>query len=225
MVLALWTSVSVIGNATAAFGQADAQAFPESPISFDIPAQQLTSALDAYSLTAGLQVLYDSKLGTMRRSTALRGVLPPDLALRILLEGTGLTAVYSGNSFAVVQFDSDRRTSGPEDVRYTSYFALIQGSIERAFCRHPETMPGRYRLALQFGIGMSGEVLRPRLLATTGVPRRDAMIADLLNGLTIEQPPPSTMPQPVTMIVSPRSPDQTGDCSPAGNRSLRRGEQ
>jgi hypothetical protein len=208
--MAVWASALIVGASVAALGHS-----PERTIDFDIPAQTLTSALDAYSVAAGLEVMYDSSLGVTRRSTALRGVLPADIALRVLLEGTGLTAVYSGSSFAVVPLATTRQTSGSEITAYTSYFALIQGNIERAFCRRPETMPGQYRLALQFGIGMSGEVLHPQLLASTGDLRRDAMITDLLHGLTIEQPPPPAMPQPVTLVVSPRSPNQTGDCRPA----------
>ena len=186
------------------------------PVRFEIAAQPLAPALDAYAATAGLEVLYDSELAAGRRSTAVRGVLMPDVALRVLLEGTGLTVFYTDNAFAIVPVPSNRRGNAPSNglVRsdHMPYLALVQAAIERAFCQQAETTPGQYRAALRFRLGTSGEVLSPQLLGSTGDRDRDRKIGELLGQLSIEQPPPPGMPQPVTMIVSPRAPAQSGDC-------------
>lgn len=183
-------------------------------IDFNIPAQPLSSALNAYSAVAGLQVFYDDSLASGRRSTAVSGGLASDVALRVLLEGTGLIAVFAGSAFAVVPAPRDgRASSGPGSPGYQPYFATIQHSIAQAFCRHSQTVPGDYRLALRFHIDASGEVLLAELLHSSGSAQRDQAIVDLLRGLRMAEPPPAGLPQPVTMLISPRPRSQTGDCN------------
>lgn len=202
--------------ATTAIGQTDVQrrrTREETPVGFQIAAQPLAPALDAYAAATGLQVLYDGDLAAGRRSTAVTGVLMPDVALRVLLEGTGLTVLYTENAFAIVPAPSTRQDRpGPVRSNHLAFLALVQGTIERAFCQQAETMPGPYRVALQFRIGTSGEVLYPELLSSTGNPQRDRTIAELLRRLRVEQSPPPGMAQPFTMVISPRPPAQSGDC-------------
>jgi hypothetical protein len=130
------------------------------PTSFDIPAQPLVRALDAYSAATGLMVLYDSNLAEGHRSTAVSGVLMPDVAIRTLLEGTGLVVFSAGRAFAIEAGPSDQQdgvvTSNAAEM---SYLALVQQAVERSFCEKPETKPGEYRAAVQFRIGISGEIL------------------------------------------------------------------
>jgi hypothetical protein len=188
-----------------------------SPIGFDISAQPLASALDAYVKVTGLEVLYDSELAIGRRSTAVSGTLMPDVALRILLEGTELNVEYSANAFAIVPapmpHHGKEQAIGSVRPSQLPYLAIVQGTIERAFCERADTAPGSYRVVLQFRIGTSGEILYPRLLGSTGEAERDRAIEDLLRRLHIPQPPPPGMPQPLTMVVSPRPPAQSGDCA------------
>jgi hypothetical protein len=156
-------------------------------------------------------VLYDSGLAEGRRSTAVRGVLMPDVAIRVLLEGTGLVVFNAGKAFTI---EPDAR-NGMEgfDVAKQPYLALVQRAVERLFCETPETRPGDYRAAVQFRIDPSGEVLSPALLSSTGDRQRDRMILELLNRLRIQRGPPPEMAQPISMIIAPRSPAQSGDCS------------
>jgi hypothetical protein len=203
-----------LGLMVGARGQSSSQgvAALDRPISLDIPAQPLASALESYTALTGLQALYDSELATSRRSTAVKGLLMPDVALRVLLEGTGLTVLSTTNAFAIVPVPSTRQDNSKSLADHMPYLAIVQHDIERAFCRLPETMPGNYRVALRFDIGAAGNVLHPQLLSSTGDPRRDGLIADVLRDLSIEKAPPPGMSQPVTMIVTPRPPAQTGDC-------------
>jgi hypothetical protein len=212
----VWALVWLLGAAASGVAQTDFRrdTRTETPISFNVPAQSLASALEAYSATAGLEVFYDSNLAAGRRSTAVKGTIAPDVALRVLLEGTGLTVVYAEKAFAIVPAASPRQGDGSSLTSQIPYLTNIQREIERAFCRRPQSVPGQYRLALRFGIGTSGEVLHPQLLGSTGDPQRDELIADLLRDLNIGQSPPPGLPQPITMIVLPRPPAQTGDCGP-----------
>jgi hypothetical protein len=213
-VLMLGATGRVVGQTAI---QADART--EAPASFDIPAQPLVRALDAYSTATGLMVLYDSDLAEGRRSTAVNGVLLPDVAIRVLLEGTGLVAFSAGKAFAVEPEAQPRGADVSGAVRQP-YLALVQQAIERAFCDGTETRPGEYRAALQFRIGISGEVSSPELLSSTGDRQRDRAIVELLGRVRIPRGPPPEMAQPVSMIISPRPPAQSGDCGFPGKSPL-----
>jgi hypothetical protein len=211
---------ALVGVGAAA--RAEAQGIAAAPASFDIAAQPLAAALDAYSAATGMQVIYDGALASGRRSTAVEGAMAPDQALRLLLEGTGLVVVYSASKvFTVVPKPAAPAARAVTIDDYMPYLAAVQSSIAAVFCRHPLTAPGEYRIEFRFWIDPTGKVSRSQLLGSTHDDRRDQAIVRLLDGLTIDRPPPSAMPQPVVMAISPRSPAETGDCA-AGNSGLQK---
>ena len=66
-------------GADAAAGQQGAAAAAP-PMTFDIPSQPLTSALESYGAASKREVLYDARLATGRRSGEVRGVFAPSEA-------------------------------------------------------------------------------------------------------------------------------------------------
>jgi hypothetical protein len=185
----------------------------EDRILFDIPAQSMPAALESYSSVTGRAVIYDADLVTALRSNAVRGMLLPKEALRLMIEGRGLSIVFGVNNvFALVP--------GPPPVLSRSevadgrrpYFALIQRQIEDAFCRDAITRPGGYRIALSFWLGPRGDIERPRLLGSSGSVRRDEAILGLVGEVQVEEPPPPSLPMPVVLVISPKPPELTGDC-------------
>ena len=181
-------------------------------VDFDIGSQPLVSALDAYSAATGLQVVYDATLAGGRRAQAVKGSMTPDMALQLLLEGTGLVAVYAAaNAFTIVPAATAPQTASMRG--FMPYLAAVQSSVEEAFCRSALTAPGGYRIKFKFWIGHAGEVLQPQLLGSTDDSARDQAIAAVLRAVVIGRPPPPDMPQPVMMAVSPRPPSETGDCA------------
>ncbi len=87
--LALLTNAAVPGSA-------HAQAIPSQQgasqaIAFNIPAQDLGGALNAFADRAGLRLLFPSNLVAGRRSAGLAGTLTRNQALTRLLAGSGLT--------------------------------------------------------------------------------------------------------------------------------------
>lgn len=87
--LALPCLMIALGSAPALAGP------PPAPVSFNIEAGSLESALLAYAHQSGLQLLYSADLVAGRRAPALHGALAPDQALERLLAGTGLVAQRS----------------------------------------------------------------------------------------------------------------------------------
>lgn len=70
---------------------------------FDIPAQPLPSALQAFAVQANMQLLYVYDAVANRRANAVRGNLDKHQALNLLLQNTGLRASYSAADVATIE--------------------------------------------------------------------------------------------------------------------------
>jgi hypothetical protein len=208
------------GPAGGAFAVAqEGNASQASWLHFDIPAQPLTSALQAYSIVTGREVFYDGALVLGRRSATVSGIFPPDAALRTLLQGTEFVPRALGsNGFTITlappaAIDPSGPTSAPApDGSYEWYFAALQTNLREVLCGSSETRPGSYRLIIKFWLDPSGAILRPALIGSTGNPDRDKAFVAALPTAKANGPPPVGMPQPVTMVVFPGPSGELGEC-------------
>jgi hypothetical protein len=80
----------------------------DAPMIFQIPAQPLATALQAYGQRAGVQVLYESDSAAGRQSVAVEGEFTRNEALKLLLSRTNLEVHYTR---------SDAITLAPRGVR------------------------------------------------------------------------------------------------------------
>ncbi|MBY8823332.1 TonB-dependent siderophore receptor [Sphingomonas colocasiae] len=71
--------------------------------SFSIPAGDLRAALQAFSSSTGIQLVYSSDLVVGKRSSGVSGEMTAQAALARLLAGTGLSARMSGNSATITR--------------------------------------------------------------------------------------------------------------------------
>jgi hypothetical protein len=191
---------------------------------FDIPAQPLDHALEAYEQATGTVGVYNGTLAVGRVSHALKGRLAPEIALLLLLKDSGLKAERLADDTFVVIPDAGQTAAmktpsaiaavalANQDTAEQRYSALVQAGIGQSLCARPETRPGTYRLVLRFWIGSSGEVARLKLLGSTGDPGRDAAISATVGRLSVGEPPPAAMAQPFTMVILPRSANASIDC-------------
>jgi hypothetical protein len=219
-----WCGAVVVGAALTIWARFASAA--ELPIEFDLPAQPLASALDAYIAVTGFVVVYNGNLAMGQLSHAVTGRLMPKVALSLLLEDSGLVAEYTAaNAFVLLPAPGKPAVvntplniglaalsqQGSSERRYSG---LLQGRINDALCAQQATKPGDYRAAINFRIGVSGEVIQLKLLSSTGDAQRDAAIVDIAGRVAIGEPPPPRMVQPFTMVVLPRSSGGTVDCPP-----------
>jgi TonB family protein len=105
---------------------------------------------------------------------------------------------------------------GPAKARataFTSYFALIQAGLRSAFCKAPAIRTDASEIRVQLWIAPSGTVAKAELLASSGSEARDRDYLQALQSLAIGAPPAS-MPQPVTMLILPRSSQDAAQCAP-----------
>ncbi len=187
---------------------------PGKPIAFDISSRSLDDALLAYGERTRYTALVDSTRTAGRRSGSATGVLTPEQALNEVLSGTGLVAQFSTpTAFALVPAPPPTRDESASEMsaQYRSYFAAIQSTIRRALCPHAETRPGSYRAALQIWIDGAGAIQRSEVIGSTDIPERDSRIEIMLLKAAIGVPPPG-LPQPVTIVLTPRSTDPSLEC-------------
>jgi len=177
-------------------------------ISFDIPAQPLAEALHAFSQQSGMAVLVDRELTARQRSMPLTGAFSARDGVQRLLEGTGLAARYSSaDAFTVQRVQLPAALPGARNRNAAgeagNYARTLQYAVEQALCAFALTRPGRYRAALQVWIDDRGVLAHSRLLASTGDHRRDTALVERLRALRLERPPPTSLAQPVTLLLLP----------------------
>jgi TonB family protein len=187
----------------------DSEAAPEGPMTFDLPAQPLVSALEAYGAATGRQVVYESRLASGRRSTAVKGSLTAEAALRRLLAGTGIVPRYmAADGFVLVPEPAPVTpptfpiNTAPLPV-VTQYYGRIQAGLRQSFCADERVRSRGYRVAVGFWIGASGAVTRSVLLDSTGDRGLDATLGRDLRKVNVGEAPPVGFAQPVVMVITP----------------------
>jgi hypothetical protein len=219
--------VAGICGAAAQDGQV---ANPGRPMTFHIPSQPLSAALQAYGQTTGVQVLYESNSALGKTSVAVEGSFAPQAALRLLLAATDLkvryirpdaitlappdaenVAVAPGSSLvgaADLSLGTLRvrgSTDGDETARLNQYSERVQLDIQNALRKDASTRDGSYRAVLDLWIDPARRIERTDLFRSTGDRERDAAIAVALRGVAIGSPAPANAPRPVRISIVVRS--------------------
>ncbi|HEX4182630.1 MAG TPA: TonB family protein [Caulobacteraceae bacterium] len=201
---------------------------PVPVVDFSIPAQPLAAALDAYSAESGVQVLYASALAQDRRSPGVAGRINPTDALQQLLAGTGLVARYTdGRAAAFVLVPAQGPTDaglppsyagpimaldtihveGPPVLKgggggHELYARYVQSGILVALRRDRLLRGQSYAVSLHVWVGASGRLDRAEVFNGAGDAALDRHIVEAVQGLSIDQPPPRDLPQPVHVVVA-----------------------
>lgn len=175
-------------------------------LNLEIPSQPLEDALYAFGAATGISVLVDGRDIVGLRSTAVTGTFTSWHALRILLMGTGFDARQMKGGAVTLS----RATANSGEFR--AYSAVLQNAVLAQLCKDGELRLGTFRLALQFWLDDMGHVRRVALLSSTGDSVRDRRIQERLAGISAEAPP-RDLPQPVGMVILPRPPHVSGDCT------------
>lgn len=206
----------LVSNVDSTVATSDGKAEPSGLMTFDLPVQPLVSALETYGAISGWQVVYDGALARGRQSAAVKGTFAPDVALRMLLTGTGLVPRYMAADGIVLMPDpaalrarqSLTVNTAPLAV-VTQYYGRIQLGLRQSFCADGRTRSGGYRIAVGLWIGASGAITRSALLDSTGDPSFDATLDHVIRTISIGAPPPAGFAQPVVLVITP---DMTRDC-------------
>lgn len=191
-------------------------------LSLDLPAQDLEHALQAYSRATGMAVLVDRELTRGRRSIGVRGRFTAQEALAMLLTGSGLMARYArSDAFTlqtpqVSQLPPTKGAAARSAARINnSYATALQQAIETSLCRSPLTRPGSFRALVQVWVNPNGVIEHSRLVSSTGDEQRDEALVRSLSAARVQRPAPSSLRQPVTLLLMPDTTGTRMECTAA----------
>lgn len=203
-----WIRMALVLCCGAVCAQAATSAAPaEGLFEFDLASQPLATALRAYASTVRRPSVFRSEMVAGKTSPALHGRYSAQVALALLLEGTGLAfeTVDSDGIQAVVLVAVPMATLAvrPSGLSLGDYAGLLQTGVWSGVCDDARTAPGAYRALLRFQVDGAGQVQRPRLLGPPGDAVRDAALLEVLRRVRLDQAPPPDFPQPVTLLIEP----------------------
>ncbi len=186
-------------------------------VDLDIAPQELTTALERFSRATGMAVLVDHALSNRRQTLGVQGRFTPSEGLNVLLRGTGLAAHYAREDAFTLQPVRVREVPVPRGavpgLSDSNYAAAIQTAIQRNLCASPLTRPGSFRALLQVWIGRDGVIQHSRLVSSTGDPIRDRALVNSMQNLRIDRPAPTSLRQPVTLLLLPDSSGKRMECT------------
>ncbi|HEY4317898.1 MAG TPA: TonB C-terminal domain-containing protein [Herbaspirillum sp.] len=177
-------------------------------ILFDIPAQPLQNALDAFGAASGFSGLYSVTSTAGRISSPVQGRYSPDAALRMLIGDTGLAVRYTAADAFILEPESADAAPAAAHAG-DAYYGALQSQVRGAFCGDSRLARGDYRLAMSFRVDGQGKVRQAALLSSTGDAARDHAVLETLAGIRLEHPPADPS-KPFTMLILPG----TANCSP-----------
>jgi iron complex outermembrane receptor protein len=150
---------STILGCSSLFAPAIAQAQQQTAaqaVNFNIPAQSLRSAINAFTRATGWEVGFTSAAVDGKRSTAVSGTMAPSQALRSLLAGTGINAQISGPSTAaLVANAAGNESAAAADGSLVLETITVQGANPNSTMELPEAYAGG-QVATGGQVGMLG---------------------------------------------------------------------
>jgi Secretin and TonB N terminus short domain len=193
----------------------------DAPITFQIPAQPLATALQAYGQRAGVQVLYESDSAAGRQSVAVEGQFTRNQALELLLSGSNLEVHYTkSDAITIAPRNVGGKDEPPADPLVKADLSIgelrvhapsqsggesVQLDIQSALRKNPKTRSGNYRAVLDLWIDSARVIQRTAMLQSTGEADRDTAVTAALQGLTTSRPPPANAPQPIRVVIVVKS--------------------
>ena len=174
------------------------------PVAFEIPAQPLQQALEAYSAVTGLDVFYTAVIAERRNSNAAIGAFTPRQAIQIMLAGSGYVARVTVPGALVIVAERSGPASGMRapDARFDSYFSRMQTRIGELLCDLPDAGDSKDVL-LRIWLSPSGDVAHVHA-DVVGDAETSGSFANVIARARFAPPPPE-LPQPVTLVVFPMS--------------------
>lgn len=84
---------------------------------FDIPAQDMKSALNEFARQSDQQILFSTDTTASKRTAGVKGQLEPEAALKQLLKGTGLTFRVTSDRAILIENPNTSARTGKGSLR------------------------------------------------------------------------------------------------------------
>ena len=128
---------------------------------------------------------------------------PKNEPLSTGIKGDGANAFGLGNKGGNGLLGSENR----KGTKWAWYASQVQTRIQQALQSNRKTRSARMSVNVRVWPDANGRINRAQLASSTGDPAIDAAIRnEVLNGLQLDQPPPSDMPRPITLRLAARRP-------------------
>lgn len=199
---------------------------------YDIPAQDIETALLTLGRQSGIDILYERDALAGLRSAPIRGELTPQAAVARMLANAPLvhrftsatavlilpargtapaTAVGSAASPATPRLVLDRLQVRAERVvgqqpgpDYRPFGLLVRSTIARRLQDDPRTRGRPFNVRLAVAMDPQGVIRDPLVRRSSGTERLDRAIVSVVSGTTLPEPPPTGMPQPIWLEIVAR---------------------
>ena len=103
--------------------------------------------------------------------------------------------------------DGDGNGAGGGGTRWGWYAGEVQATVEKALRDNPRTRAASLKVEVKIWPDKIGRIARVELSGSTGEPALDASLKNqVLNGLQLQEPPPTDMPLPIVMRLTARRP-------------------
>ncbi|MDK7587429.1 STN domain-containing protein [Alcaligenes faecalis subsp. phenolicus] len=186
-------------------GQAPAMpaSAPQAPVrvEVDLPAQELSQALEQYQALTQQSVIYETRLVQGKTSTAVRGAMTARQALARLLQGTGLTAQVVNERSVMLKASAPTLppTQAEREQLARRYDGATQARLQQALCAHPVLQVGKERMVLRYWLDDDGRVerIKVRIAANPGM---EAAVEAALKGVHVGVPPEGVPHSTVILI-------------------------
>jgi hypothetical protein len=188
---------------------------------FNIPSQPLAKALDAFARTAGIQLIYNSRLADGRTAPWIKGTYTIDEALDALLADSGLTPRRINDNVLTLMFvlQETRFVSPPPPAaplmpldtlhvlppsahEYLIYANNVENAIRVALLHNRRIHRTNYDTKISVWVSASGSIFQCNLRESTGRPELDVAIVNTVQDIDIGQSPPSGLPQPIYVDIA-----------------------
>lgn len=199
---------------------------------YDMAAQPLRAALQQFSAVSRFDILYKDTVIEGRRASAVRGHYTPQAAMRVLLDGTGLEARFTGERSVLIVLpealprETEAPTSEPlpdeaphlmldmlevraspilagEDRLFHTYGRYLAAKVDAALRPEFGRKTGRFVLMLHLWVTPSGDVKTAELVSGSDDAVRDRAIIARAEALRFDAPP-AGLPQPVRLKLELR---------------------
>ncbi|WP_089217516.1 STN domain-containing protein [Sphingopyxis indica] len=185
---------------------------------FEIPAQPVAQALAEFATVSGVSIIYRQSLAGDRYSTPLSGVYAAPAALRRLLEGTGLSARFTGPNSAIIFVEGEAPPTLPSasgaaaglgtlhldmaEVRaprmvgrsdssaFTHYAQRVQTEIFDRLKRDGAYEGRSFRIEIAVTVDAAGRIAEVDLLRASSEPDWNARVRRVLVGHVLSSAPP-----------------------------------
>jgi hypothetical protein len=207
---------------TGAIGASDGEMRP-----FNIVAQPLSEALQAYSKAANVQVMFEADSTDGYRSAPVHGKFAPEAALQLLLGKTNLKVRYIRSDVITLSAPSSQdadqppihglgmtapdmaldvlrihgTAEAPADGQLTAYVSVIQGDIQRALKKVARLRDKDYHVGVKLWVDSDRVVQKAELFRSTGDTQSDVVIASALHGLALSEAAPANIPLPIRFMI------------------------